>query len=273
MDKQRKIQAVLCREPLRREANGALVFLGRDVAPAKTAGNGPFARAKDYCKRFGKLYCLLRSVFSPLYRCRAYQQKLQALLTRHGLDAVVLNLGCGPARFQGRSDIINVDIFAFDETDLVADVKDLPVADGSVDMLLGLSFLEHVGRPEEFVAEILRVLRPGGEAFLTCDFMYPYHAAPHDYQRFTREGLKLLFEDFAEVDTGMASGPTGAMLLMFKEWAATLLSFGSKTVYDVLYTVISVGTFPLKYMDAFLCRYPTAEIAASSYYVLVRKGE
>jgi hypothetical protein len=60
---------------------------------------------------------------------------------------------------------------------------------------------------------------------------------------------------------------------MFKEWAATLLSFGSRSVYDVLFTIISVGTFPLKYVDALLCRLPTAEIAASSYYVLVRKAE
>jgi len=273
MNKQHKIQNILSRQPLRQESNGAMVFLDRDVRPDKTAGSGLFAAAKNKCKRFGKLYGLLRGIFSPLYRCPDYKKRLGGILARHGQDAAVLNLGCGPAKFQGRSDIINVDIFAFDETDLVADVKDLPVNDGSVDMLLGLSFLEHISRPEEFVREIKRVLRPGGEAFLTCDFMYPFHAAPHDYQRLTRRGLALLFEDFDHVETGVASGPTGAMLLMFKEWLATLLSFGNRNVYDVLFVTISVATFPVKYMDALLCRYPTAEIAASSYYVHVRQGE
>jgi hypothetical protein len=63
------------------------------------------------------------------------------------------------------------------------------------------------------------------------------------------------------------------MLLMFKEWLATLLSFGNRNVYDVLFVTISVATFPVKYMDALLCRYATAEVAASSYYVHVRQGE
>jgi SAM-dependent methyltransferase len=273
MDKQDKIKRILGREPLRRESNGALVFIGGDVAPRKTAGKGPFAAAKNFCKRYGKVYGFLRGVFSPLCRCPQFKAALNGVLARHGEDAAVLNLGCGPAKFQGRDDIINVDIYAFDETDLVADVKDLPAADGTVDMLLGLSFLEHVDRPEEFAAEILRVLKPGGEAFLTCDFMYPFHAAPYDFQRLTREGLGVLFENFDEVETGVASGPTGSLMLMFKEWAATLLSFGSRTVYDVLYVLISVVTFPFKYLDVLLCRYPTAEIAASSYYVRVRKGK
>lgn len=271
MDKQDKIKKILSREPLREEPNGALVFLDGDVTPRKTAGKGPFAAAKNFCKRYGKLYGFLRGIFSPLCRCPLFRERLAGLLGRYGRDATVLNLGCGPAKFQGRGDIINVDIFAFDETDLVADVKDLPVADGSIDMLLGLSFLEHVSRPEEFVAEIERVLKPGGEAFLTCDFMYPFHAAPYDFQRLTREGLNLLFENFSEVETGTASGPTGSLLLMFKEWLATLLSFGGRTAYDVLYVLISIVTFPFKYLDLLLCRYPTAEIAASSYYVLVKK--
>jgi SAM-dependent methyltransferase len=271
MSKAEKIRSILSREPLRKEDNGALVFLDGDVTPRGTAGKGPFAAAKNYCKRYGKLYGALRGLFSPLCRCSGYRSELGSLLARHGEDSAVLNLGCGPAKFQGRSDIVNVDIFAFDETDLVADVTDLPVADESVDMMLGLSFLEHVDRLPEFTAEIRRVLKPGGEAFMTCDFMYPYHAAPFDFQRLTREGLKLAFEDFSEVRTGVASGPTGAMLLMFKEWLATMLSFGSRAVYDVIYVAVSVATFWIKYLDLWLCRFETAEIAASSYYVLVRK--
>lgn len=271
MQKQDKIQGILGREPLSRDPNGALIFLEGDRKPSKTAGKGAFASAKNYCKRYGKLYGFLRGIFSPLYRCSGYRKALGGVLSRHGGDTAILNLGCGPAKFQGRDDIINVDIFSFDETDLVADVKDLPVLDGSVDMLLGLSFLEHVDKPAEFVAEIERVLKPGGEAFLTCDFMYPFHAAPYDFQRLTREGLAILFERFAEVETGIASGPTGSLLLMFKEWLATLASFGNRTVYDAVYVAVSIVTFPFKYLDILLCRYPTAEIAASSYYVRVRK--
>jgi len=42
----------------------------------------------------------------------------------------------------------------------------LPLATGSVDLLVGLSVLEHVKALDEAAAEVTRVLRPGGRAVL-----------------------------------------------------------------------------------------------------------
>jgi SAM-dependent methyltransferase len=67
----------------------------------------------------------------------------------------------------------------------------LPFADASFDTAVSLDCIEHI-RPEElpgYLAQIHRVLRPGGRLLLSAPFVYPEHCMPYDYQRFTRSGL------------------------------------------------------------------------------------
>lgn len=73
--------------------------------------------------------------------------------------------------------------------DIFADASRLPLADASIDTVLLLEVLEHLRYPAQALAEITRVLRPGGRLLLTVPFLYPVHDAPHDYQRYTCHGL------------------------------------------------------------------------------------
>lgn len=73
--------------------------------------------------------------------------------------------------------------------DVFADAGRLPVREGSVDTVLMLEVLEHVRHPSDALAEVARVLRPGGSLLVTIPFLYPVHDAPHDYQRYTAHGL------------------------------------------------------------------------------------
>ena len=72
--------------------------------------------------------------------------------------------------------------------DVLADARKLPFADGSFDAVLCLEVLEHVPHPGEVLAEIARVLKPGGQGWLSMPFLYPVHDAPYDFQRFTAHG-------------------------------------------------------------------------------------
>ena len=45
----------------------------------------------------------------------------------------------------------------------------LPFADGSFDVVVSLQVLEHVQSPREVLAEVYRVLRPGGAFYLACE--------------------------------------------------------------------------------------------------------
>lgn len=75
--------------------------------------------------------------------------------------------------------------------EVFADAAHCPFADHSFDCVLLLEVLEHVAQPAAVMAEIHRVLKPGGTLLLSMPFLYPLHDAPHDYQRYTAPGLRL----------------------------------------------------------------------------------
>ncbi|KOR29987.1 hypothetical protein TI04_07295, partial [Achromatium sp. WMS2] len=47
---------------------------------------------------------------------------------------------------------------------------------------------------DKALAEIHRVLKPGGRLYLSVPFFYPIHDAPYDFLRFTIHGLHHLFQ-------------------------------------------------------------------------------
>lgn len=74
--------------------------------------------------------------------------------------------------------------------DVFADARRLPFADAVFDGAICLEVLEHVSDPALVVAEIARVIRPGGTVWLSMPFLYPLHDAPYDFQRYTEFGLR-----------------------------------------------------------------------------------
>lgn len=71
----------------------------------------------------------------------------------------------------------------------------MPLADASFDVVVLTQVLEHVRRPASVLAEIARVLRPGGRLLATVPFVWELHEEPHDYWRFTPYALASLLED------------------------------------------------------------------------------
>lgn len=94
-------------------------------------------------------------------------------------------------------------------------VENLPFNDEEFDFVISDQVLEHVRGPlGDAVAEMMRVLRPGGAFIHTTCFMNLVHGAPSDYWRFTTDGLRELFRSHGrEIETG-AWGNRTAMLLL-----------------------------------------------------------
>lgn len=93
--------------------------------------------------------------------------------------------------------VTNVTADATNQLDATA----MSLEDDSVDAFLCESMLEHVGAPELVVREVLRTLRPGGVLILATPWMYPYHAAPDDYLRFSQSALSNLLSGFEIVES------------------------------------------------------------------------
>lgn len=81
-----------------------------------------------------------------------------------------------------------------------ADIQHCPeIPSNTYDVIVCTQVLEHVANPFDAIAEIHRILKPGGRLMLTVPAAYPYHGGPHDYWRYTKDSLKMLFSRFSEV--------------------------------------------------------------------------
>ena len=133
--------------------------------------------------------------------------------------------------------------------------------------------MEHVQNPERIVEEMLRVLKSGGKVYSDVDFMTGFHASPFDFNRMTTMGLRKLFEEYDDVRIIIGSGPTSALLWIFQEWLAMILSLGIKQLYKIFYLIIMALTFPIKYLDVLLQYHPMAENISASFIVTAKKRE
>lgn len=70
------------------------------------------------------------------------------------------------------------------------DGRQVPMPDASVDAVLATEVLEHVFNLEELLAELRRVLRPGGRLIATVPFAMYEHEVPHDFARYTSFALR-----------------------------------------------------------------------------------
>jgi SAM-dependent methyltransferase len=161
-----------------------------------------------------------------------------------------------------------MDFIAYKNVDVVCRSERLPLKTGSVDIVINLALLEHVAQPEKIVSEIYRVLKKGGKVYCFFPFIQGFHASPYDYQRRTIEGVKELYRNFKVIELKLGEGPTSGFLWIFQEYIAILLSFGFKPLYFLLYLILMLVTFPLKFLDiALIHNQLSKNIAGGFIYV------
>ncbi len=221
---------------------------------------------KEYFKRWPRFYYFVFDVFGPVY---FGGMSSRAFLKRYPSDGVCINLGSGARRLAPH--VINIDITTYDAVDLVADIAHLPYEDGAVSRVICDQVLEHVADVRDVVAEMRRVLCAGGYAYIGVPFLYPFHASPSDFTRFTHAGLRHLFADFELVHVGVRSGPFSALTVQLAYLSASVCSCGSERVYWMLVYLFGMLLFPLKLLDVVGNRLPCALHMAAVLYCVVRK--
>ena len=154
---------------------------------------------------------------------------------------------------------------------VVGDGHKLPFKDEIFDAVILEAVLEHVREPKMVVAEVGRVLRPGGWVCAGVPFMQGYHASPEDYQRYTVWGLENLFSDFQKLESGTCVGATSALHWIFREYVGILFSFGNIWLYKGLSLMVGWLTFPLVYLDGILKYNKNAHAIASAVFYIGRK--
>ena len=152
------------------------------------------------------------------------------------------------------NELITTDVIVTSRVNTVADAHDLPFIDNSFNSYVAIEVLEHLESPKKAASEIHRVLEPGGVAILSVPFLFRIHGDPNDFQRLTKSGLRLLFEDFADVEVA----EFGNRLHVLSDLITTALKF-------CIPLRLLNHVFWLKWLNA-----PSTD-APSGYIVILRK--
>lgn len=142
--------------------------------------------------------------------------------------------------------LIAFDVYCSPLTQFVADGHRIPFRNQCVDAVLVQAVLEHVLDPWRVVAEIHRVLRPGGVVYAETPFLQQVHEGAYDFTRFTESGHRYLFRNFALVDSGVVQGPGTQMRWTIGHLGRSI--FRSPLVAKVLITLF----FWVAYLD-YIC--------------------
>lgn len=201
----------------------------------------------------------------------------QALDDAHAEDPnrLVINLGAGFERvfresFAGKSAVARIGLPHAGSVDVFGDVMEFPLIDDSVDLFMSSSVMEHVRDPERGIAEMSRVIKPGGMVYAEIPFIRSFHMAPEDYQRYSISGIKALFgrHQFEEVEVGVCSGPFTAIALMIADMSSAYLT---KRFASLLVPVIYTLVHPIKYLDRLVDNRYAAVYQACNFYYLGKK--
>jgi SAM-dependent methyltransferase len=170
-----------------------------------------------------------------------------------------------------RIDVVETDVTIGPRTQIVCDGHSLPFADESSDGVVIQAVLEHVLDPYRCVAEIHRVLKPGGLVYAETPFMAQVHAGAYDFTRFTPLGHRRLFRMFEETASGACIGPAAALAWSYEYLLASVPR--SRRGRQVSTVIGRLTSWWLKYLDLVLIDRPGALDAAFGVYFLGTKAD
>jgi len=184
-------------------------------------------------------------------------------------DALCVSVGGGPTRAHPK--LINLNIGAFPNVEVVADAYALPYADDAVDAFHCEAVLEHLEHPELAVSEMYRALRPGCAVFAATPFLQPFHGYPNHFQNFTLTGHRRLFEreGFTLISSGACVGPTFALRDLVVNYLREVIPAG--WIGRAVSRLLALLTLPSLWIDLFANRRPLAHQLSSTTFVVARK--
>jgi SAM-dependent methyltransferase len=187
-----------------------------------------------------------RCIRLNMHRASALLRRNDRTLLRHleyfaieglELNGRILDVGGGDRsgyydliRVRGRLFSLNIDPTL--RPTCIADFgKGLPIASGVCDCVLSFNTLEHIFADTSLLAEIVRVLKPGGAAHILVPFLYRVHASPDDYHRHTASfweqalhgnGIPPEFVDILPLTFGPLAAPLSIVEFRIHRWIRRL---------------------------------------------------
>jgi SAM-dependent methyltransferase len=129
------------------------------------------------------------------------QRELEAFANSLKPDSLILDAGAGDQIYRPVFSTHRYEAADFEKVDkpyaqstYVCDLTAIPVADARFDAVVFSQVMEHLPEPAAVLAELHRILKPGGKLFYSAPLYYEEHELPYDFYRYTQFGVKHLFQ-------------------------------------------------------------------------------
>lgn len=78
--------------------------------------------------------------------------------------------------------------------DIIANAEKIPCESEYFDNILLIEVLEHLENPKKVLKECYRILKKNGFLYMSIPFLYPIHADPYDFQRWSPTKINLVLK-------------------------------------------------------------------------------
>jgi len=212
-----------------------------------------------------------RSIVGSVYR-KTFHAPIYKLLEKEeqyleGSKGLIIDIGGNIGSFNKKimnrmksQKYFRLDIDSEAKPDIVGDAHQLPLKEGSVDVIICKSVLEHLKEPWKAIKEMHRVLKKNGILYFLVPMMNRIHAAPNDYYRFTKDGMKYLLRKFKKVKIDTSGGFFSTLfnlVFLLTYWMDTFLLLGFLT---------RIIMWPFAKITTQLDMFDKYKLAATFYY-------
>lgn len=158
-----------------------------------------------------------------------HDRELRRLASKY-LRGRLIDIGCGSKPYKDLlspyvDDHVGVDheLTSHDKShiDIFGTAYRIPAEDNSFDTAICTAVLEHLEEPEKALRECYRILKGGGIAIYSVPFIWHLHEEPRDYFRYSKYGLRYLFEK------------VGFEVVELKALSGFWVTFGQLFVYNM----------------------------------------
>lgn len=198
------------------------------------------------------------------------------------INGCVVDLGCGTSPYKENilkvaKEYIGVDwensLHDQSNVDIFADLtKPLPIEDEYADTVVSFQVMEHLSEPNIFLREAFRILKKGGKILITVPFQWHINEEPHDYYRYTKNGLDHLFNEanFINIDIRANTGFWSTIVLKFNYHTARYVR-GPKFIRFFLITLLLPIWIIGQIIAPILDKFDPNELETASYTVVAEK--
>ena len=129
--------------------------------------------------------------------------------------------------------------------DFLCSANEIPVDDSNFDFGIICEVIEHLESPQEVLKEAFRIIKPKGKLIGSIPFMFPKHADPYDFQRWTDNKLTSELErvGFRDVEISHMGGTLAVV------WDMVRVKFEGNSVLNRFSRLI------LKFLSLFILSY------------------